>query len=234
MNSWENHDNSSESGVIVSHDGLLCLIGGGAVDDNALDDLHVSGAILVAADGGADHLLAKGLVPKAVIGDMDSVSPDAQAAFADCLHPIAEQDSTDFEKCLRHVAARAIVGLGFLGPGTDHALAAMHALVIHSGGPVILQSDSDIVFHLPAERAVNIDLPKDTRVSLFPLAPVRCRATGLQWSLDGLTLAPLGRIGTSNKACGGMMSLEAQSAGLLCILPAEFRDRVLQSLILAH
>lgn len=234
MNSWGNRNNEGESGAIVSHDGLLCLVGGGAVDDNALDELHATGAILVAADGGADHLLAKGLVPKAVIGDMDSVSPHARAAFADRLYPIAEQDSTDFEKCLRNVAASAIVGLGFLGPRTDHALAAMHALAAHAGRPVILQSDRDIVFHLPPARIVQIDLPRGTRVSLFPLAPVRCRADGLQWSLEGLTLAPMERIGTSNKACGGVVSLEAQSAGLLCIFPAEFCDHVLHSLILAH
>jgi thiamine pyrophosphokinase len=47
-----------------------------------------------------------------------------------------------------------------------------------------------------------IDLPLDagTRISLYPMAPVQARSTGLYWPTDGLSFAPDGQIGTSNKA----------------------------------
>ena len=91
------------------------------------------------------------------------------------------------------------------------------------------QSAQDVVFHLPAHREMAFELPPETRVSLFPFASVACAAEGLRWPLDGLTFDPMGQIGTSNKAEGGALRLMAKGAGLLAILPARYRDQVLQS-----
>lgn len=229
MNSCEIRHNAAGEPRIVSETGLICLIGGGAVDFEAVQDLVARGAILVAADGGADHARALGLQPVAVIGDMDSISPETRDQFGDLLHHIPEQDSTDFEKSLRVLDVAGIIGFGFLGPRADHGLAAMQALARHQGAPVILQSAQDVVFHLPAHREMAFELPRDTRVSLFPFASVACAAEGLRWPLDGLTFDPMGQIGTSNKATGGALRLMAKGAGLLAILPARHRDQVLQS-----
>ena len=229
MNSCEIRHNAAGEPRIVSETGLICLIGGGAVDFEAVQDLVARGAILVAADGGADHARAVGLRPVAVIGDMDSISPETRDQFGDVLHHIPEQDSTDFEKSLRVLDVAGIIGFGFLGPRADHGLAAMQALARHQGAPVILQSAQDVVFHLPAHREMPFELPRDTRVSLFPFASVACAAEGLRWPLDGLTFDPMGQIGTSNKATGGALRLMAKGAGLLAILPARHRDQVLQS-----
>lgn len=229
MNSCEIRHNAAGEPRIVSETGLICLIGGGAVDFEAVQDLVARGAILVAADGGADHARALGLRPVAVIGDMDSISPETRDQFGDVLHHIPEQDSTDFEKSLRVLDVAGIIGFGFLGPRADHGLAAMQALARHQGAPVILQSAQDVVFHLPAHREMAFELPPETRVSLFPFASVACAAEGLRWPLDGLTFDPMGQIGTSNKATGGALRLMAKGAGLLAILPARHRDQVLQS-----
>ena len=75
---------------------LVCLIGGGEIEEQPVKALVNSGAIVVAADGGANHALRLGLQPVAVIGDMDSISPETRAQFGDVLHHIPEQDSTDF------------------------------------------------------------------------------------------------------------------------------------------
>lgn len=208
---------------------LVCLIGGGEIEEQPVKALVNSGAIVVAADGGANHALRLGLQLAAVIGDMDSISPEARGKFADVLHHIPEQDSTDFEKSLRILDVAGIIGFGFLGPRADHGLAAMQALARHQGVPVILQSAQDVVFHLPAHREMAFELPSETRVSLFPFASVVCAAEGLRWPLDGLTLDPMGQIGTSNKATGGTLRLMAKGAGLLAILPARHRNQVLQS-----
>ncbi|MBF9026568.1 thiamine diphosphokinase [Rhodobacterales bacterium FZCC0188] len=229
MNSCEIRHNAAGEPRIISETGLICLIGGGAVDFEAVQDLVARGAILVAADGGADHARAVGLRPVAVIGDMDSISPETRDQFGDLLHHIPEQDSTDFEKSLRVLDVAGIIGFGFLGPRADHGLAAMQALARHQGAPVILQSAQDVVFHLPAHREMAFELPPETRVSLFPFSSVACAAEGLRWPLDGLTFDPMGQIGTSNKATGGALRLMAKGAGLLAILPARHRDQVLQS-----
>ena len=208
---------------------LVCLIGGGEIEEQPVKALVNSGAILVAADGGANHVSRLDLCPVAVIGDMDSISSETRAQFANVLHHIPEQDSTDFEKSLQVLDVAGIIGFGFLGPRADHGLAAMQALARHQGAPVILQSAQDVVFHLPAHREMTFELPPETRVSLFPFASVACAAEGLRWPVDGLTFDPMGQIGTSNKATGGALRLMAKGAGLLAILPARHRDQVLQN-----
>ena len=55
------------------------------------------------------------LIPSAVIGDLDSLSDAARAAFANLLHHIPEQDTVDFEKALTNVSAPLIYALGFAG-----------------------------------------------------------------------------------------------------------------------
>ena len=58
-----------------------------------------------------------------------------------------------------------------------------------------------------------------TRLSLFPMAPVTGRSTGLRWPVDGIGLAPNGHVGTSNQALGGPVTLSFDGPGMLVILP---------------
>ena len=197
----------------------VTLVGGGPV---AADDLALALDLapgLVAADGGADRVLAAGHVPDAVIGDFDSISDAARRAIpADLLHPVAEQDSTDFEKCLTRIAAPFVVAVGFSGGRLDHALAAMNVLARHPAPPVLLLSDQDVALRCPAHLA--LDLPVGTRLSLFPMGAVSGCSRGLEWPIDGIGFAPDGRIGTSNRVTGPV-GLEIDGPMLL-ILPRKF------------
>ena len=184
----------------------------------------------VAADGGGDVVLPAGRRFAAVIGDMDSLlDPDALRARGTALHRIAEQDSTDLEKCLLRIAAPLILGLGFLGGRIDHHLAAMNALVRHSAQPVILIGGGDLCFLCPPEFA--FDARAGARVSLFPMRPLRgVLSEGLRWSLAGLEMAPDGRVGTSNIASGGPVRLGFDAPGMLVILPVGMLDEVVARL----
>ena len=80
--------------------------------------------------GGRARALAAGIVPQAVIGDLDSISEAGRAAIPPGrLHRVAEQETTDFEKALRHIAAPFVLGVGFAGTRIDHLLAALTTLV---------------------------------------------------------------------------------------------------------
>lgn len=182
---------------------------------------------LVAADGGADILLRAGLAPRAVIGDMDSIGAAARSQFAAVLHPISEQESTDFDKALRNIAAPAIIALGFAGGRFDHELAVMNTLVRHPGRRCIVVGAQTLVFHCPP--ALDLPLPAGVDVSLFPMAALRCDSAGLRWPTGGLDLAPDGRIGTSNRA-EGAVRLAPDRPGLLVILPRRWLGLALSSL----
>lgn len=201
---------------IVSSVEPVVLLGGVQPRPKDLSDALSMGKTLVCADGGADHALAAGLQPAAVIGDMDSLSGAARVAFAGVLHPIAEQDSTDFDKALRHIAAPLVLGVGFSGARLDHELGSMAVLARYPDRRCILIGPDTVVMLCPPH--LRLDLATGTPVSLFPVADVGVRSTGLRWATDGLRFAPDGRIGTSNEATGPV-TLEPDSAKMLLLLP---------------
>lgn len=216
---------------IVTTDAPVTLIGGGWLGPDDLAQALAHAPHLVAADGGAAAALAAGHMPRAAIGDFDSLQPHVRAAIpAGRLFAIREQDSTDFDKALRSIAAPLVLGVGFLGGRADHQLAAFNTLVRRADRRCILIGAHEIVFHAPPL----LDLPvrPGDVVSLFPMAAVSGRSRGLEWPIDGIDLAPDGRIGTSNRALGPVR-LETDRPGLLVIAPRSALDAVVPALALA-
>ena len=204
--------------VLIRSDVPVSLIAGGPVRRTDLAAALRVGPRLVAADGGADRALALGAMPCAVIGDMDSVGEAARAAIDPALfHRVEEQDSTDFDKALRHIEAPLVLAVGCLGGRVDHALAVLNALV-RSPARCLLIGARDVAFHGAA--GVGLALRPGDRLSLFPLAPVAGRSRGLEWPIDGLAMAPGGRIGTSNRVTGkGRVTLAFDAPGMVVIVP---------------
>ena len=203
-------------GIVQSNYGVT-LVGGGELNPASVTDSLTIAPCLVAADGGADAVLALGLTPQAVIGDMDSISHAALAATEPGrIHRITEQDTTDFEKCLMAIRAPFILAAGFTGARMDHGLAAFHALVRHPAQRCIILGTQDICFLAPA--LLVLDIPKATRLSLFPMGAVSGRSTGLRWPINGLAFAPDRKIGTSNETTGPVR-LSFDAAAMLVILP---------------
>ena len=195
----------------------ITLLGAGNVERRSLYSALRIAPYLVAADGGANVAIAAGRIPDAVIGDLDSVSDAARAAIpADRFHRVAEQETTDFEKCLQRIEAPYILGLGFAGPRADHTLAVWNALARHGVRRCLILGREDVAFLAP--RRLNLALAPGTRVSLFPMAPVTGESRGLRWPIGGLTFAPDGRVGTSNEATGPV-EMEFEAARMLVILP---------------
>lgn len=197
---------------------FVTLIGGGKLTAACLEEMLTHAPILVAADGGADRALDLGHVPVRVVGDMDSLSAQARDAVgAVALQQITEQDSTDFDKALRSVAAPLVLGVGFTGGRLDHELACFNSLVRHADRPCILVGEEDICFHVPDH--IVLELPVGMRFSLFPMAGIVARMTGLRWSFEALTLAPWDRVGTSNEVAEARVELWFDRPGMLIILP---------------
>lgn len=203
--------------MIVDQSEPLTLIGGAEVCETRLKRAMALGQTVVAADSGADAALANGIVPKAVIGDFDSLSDQARAALPqDRLHPIAEQESTDFDKCLRNIDAPLVIGIGFSGDRLDHQLAAYNTLVTHPHRRCILLGAEELLFLCPPSFAM--DCEAGIPISLFPMGAVEGISDGLRWPINGLNFAPDGRIGTSNVTTGPI-SLSVTSPKMLVILP---------------
>lgn len=221
-----------EAGALVlsSRDPVL-IVGAGPVDQQHLTSVLSRTGHAVAADGGASALLRAGRVPDAVIGDLDSIDPEVAGAIpSDRLHRVAEQDSTDFQKCLSRIQAPLILAMGFSGGRDDHSLAVLHALVRAPDRRCILIGGEDLCFLAPPRIA--LDLVAGTRVSLFPMGAVQGTSTGLHWPIDGIAFAPWATIGTSNRATGAV-SLTVDRPLMLVFLPLSLLDQAIPSLLAA-
>lgn len=214
------------SGIVQSRLPVT-LLGAGESAVSDLEEVLSIAPTLVAADGGANVALAAGRVPDAVIGDFDSVSAAARAAFpADRFHAVDDQSSTDFEKCLDRIAAPLILAVGFTGARIDHELAVWNVLARRRSHDCIVIGAEDIVFLAPPR--LSLDLAAGTRVSLFPMSPVRAESRGLRWPVAGIGLAPNGPLGTSNAATGPV-DLDVHHGELLMILPRACLRAVLRT-----
>lgn len=189
----------------------VLLIGGGEVDWALFESRAARGHALVAADGGANGLRSRGIVPELIVGDLDSLEDRGYWEERCRILEIAEQDTTDLEKCLLAVKAPAYIAFGFLGNRLDHSLAAVHLLAKYGGAKnLILVDTHDLIFAPPG--SVELALEPDARVSILPLSPVTFKSSqGLEYPLDGLRIAPGVEIGVSNRATSGTVRIQTES-----------------------
>jgi len=214
--------------MIVHESDPITLVGGAGLSDHLFDQALQVSRLVVAADSGADRALAHGITPRAVIGDFDSISQATRAALPEAiLHQMQDQDSTDFDKCLRSVSAPLILGVGFCGDRLDHQLAACNTLVRYPLQRCVLLGETDLVFLCPP--AIHLPLDAGCRVSLFPMGAVEGLSDGLQWPLRGLNFAPDGQVGTSNAATGPV-HLTITAPKMLVMLPVDRLDIVVTAL----
>lgn len=216
---------------IVSELKPVTLIGGGEVTPDTLTEALTHAPFLVACDGGAKFALDNNVMPRTVIGDMDSITAETKAQIDPSkLHFIPDQDTTDFEKALLECKAPLFLGVGFLGGRLDHQLAAMTALVTFDSHAIVLIGQEDIVFLSP--NTLKLELKLGTRVSLFPMGEVSGTSKGLRWAIDPIAFSPNGRIGTSNEAIGDVV-LTFDKREMLVILPRACLSLVIDALYTA-
>lgn len=214
--------------MIVRVNEAITLIGGAQVAQSDLEAALRLAPQVVAADGGANTALAAGIAPRAVIGDLDSISDASRERLPDdIVHSIDDQDSTDFEKCLARIDAPLIIGLGFMGDRLDHQMAACNALVRNAGRRCVLLGAHDLMFLSPP--SLDLPLEQGCRVSLFPMGAVEGASDGLQWPIGGINFAPDGRVGISNRALGPV-ALTVTTPKMLVTLPAATLDTVVRAL----
>jgi thiamine pyrophosphokinase len=196
-----------------------------------LEEARALAPELVAADKGADRLAAWGLVPAGVIGDMDSVGePDRWRAGPTRFLQLAEQETTDFEKCLYATRAPFYVGVGFTGARVDHLLAVLHAMLARPEKTVVLLGEAEAMALVPPGRVLGLAVEPGARVSLFPLRPATgTHSRGLLWPVDGLAMAPGVRIGTSNIATAAEVEIAFDGPGALLMLERRYLGAVVRA-----
>lgn len=195
-------------------------------DATPFRDLLARADLVIAADGGGNALHAINVAPHVVIGDLDSLTPAAEAfavaAGAAIIRHPPEKDEIDLELALLHAVqcgADHIDILGAIGGRWDQSLANVALLALPE-----LQScrvrllDVDQEAFLVRVHLTIIGTPGDT-VSLLPIGGAAHGITtvGLQYALTNASLSFERTRGVSNVITGVPAEVSLREGMLLVI-----------------
>ena len=190
---------------------MRALVAGDRPLPAIVEDL-ANDALVIGADGGGERLLAAGIEPDVVVGDLDSLSAVAQKQFSDRLVRDSAPDSSDLEKAVawaRTEGADDIVVIGWSGGRLDHTLAAL-ALAFEG---VQLHDDRFLVTAVAG--SAEITAQPGTLFSLMALPEAVVSVGGARWNLEQEPLT-MGARGMHNEvAAGGRVRIECHSGKLL-------------------
>lgn len=204
----------------------VIVAGGEPVGESVREEIP-DPAWVVAADSGLDQALRLGWRVDLVVGDLDSASPAALAAYPGV--PIQrhdpDKDATDLELALRAVAAHPdmdrVVVVGGNGGRLDHLLA--NAAVLASPEFAHLQVEwvagaarTHVVHHL-ARLHGHPGEPLSLLAAGGPALGVTTQ--GLRWALRAEDLLPWSSRGVSNQFLGSVATVSLQSGTLLVVQP---------------
>ena len=174
--------------------------------------------LVIAADGGYDHLLQIGLRADVVIGDFDSVTSSEiwEDTVCEKLTYPPEKDDTDMMLAIKLGLSRGFGQFniyGGLGGRLDHTVANIQALSFlaeHSAQGILHHPDYELTVIKNSSFTVAKD--KTGYISVFSLSDTSENVTikGLEYELEGATLTNSFPLGVSNAATGkkGIISVE--------------------------
>jgi thiamine pyrophosphokinase len=185
---------------------------------------------VIAADSGLDGALALGLDVDLVVGDLDSVTPDALAAAEAGgvpieRHPVAK-DAIDTELAIEAALARGAKHLVVVSGGgdrLDHVLAGLFVLAHPMLAAIEVEAWAGTAWlrALQGPARASFAAPAGAFVSLLPVhGPAEGVTTsGLRFPLDGEVLHPGSSRGVSNELLGGTACVSIERGALLVVVP---------------
>jgi len=210
---------------------FVILLGGDLVVTERLKR-QISGARVLAADGGIRHAIALGVEPELWLGDFDSTSQDLLLQYAHVPQRTfpAAKDMTDGELALEEAfergAKKVILCGAFGGPRTDHTLLhlTMATAQAANGRDILLSSGAEEAWPVVGGEYV-YDFPDGTSFSIVNFSKVEgLSITNAEWPLDNVTL-PFGSSWTVSNIVRGTLCVSVRSG--LAILVANLNEGVL-------
>ena len=203
----------------------VLFIGGRGPDPRFISLILRHGDLICAADSGLDAVLAAGLKPDGIVGDMDSVSDtalldDFPAGTVE-RYPV-EKDETDTDLGLAWLRRRGCRDIVLIGGGEgrlDHSLAIL-GLFSRSGAPGRWYTAVEEI--RKASSPLDLSGQPGNTLSIVPVGPGpwELRAEGLHWPPDEVEWAA-GGTSLSNRFDSTKVRLDVRSGRFLCIRPLD-------------
>jgi len=184
--------------------------------------------MVIAADGGAVHLHHMGIIPRIIIGDLDSVPESILSFFKEkqveiLKHPV-RKDQTDMELCMEYAINHGCTDLLIMGATStrlDHTLANIFLLrrLADQGIPTTI-FDAYNAIHIVVSRLTLTGRPGDL-ISVIPVSDHVKGLTleGLEYPLTDQSLCMGTTMGISNVFRQDTVEISLKSGTVLVIKP---------------
>lgn len=204
------------------------VFAGGDPPPAAVADRLPADALVIGADSGVEHALALGRGVDLVVGDFDSVKPDALAQVEEAgarveRHP-TDKDATDLDLALRAALGLGVERLtivGGHGGRIDHFAANLLLLAAPELADVDVDAWVGRAHVTVVRRTARIDgLPGELVTLLAVGGPAYGVTTiGLRFPLHDAPLLPGSTLGVSNELAGATASVSVRAGVVLAIQP---------------
>jgi thiamine pyrophosphokinase len=174
---------------------LAVIIGNGQKPETTVLNyiLNLGPVFIVAADGGANHLYDLGILPDLIIGDMDSITPEAEIFFQGKtqFEKLERQDDTDIEKAVKYLISEnysdAIL-VSCDGFRLDHSINNISHLIKYFDRIKLRFIDSE-TFAVPYFANVELSTQIGETISLYGFSDkTRVSSEGLKYELNDMLL----------------------------------------------
>lgn len=186
-----------------------------------VDRYLIKSDYIIAADGGANYLKSRKILPDLIIGDLDSIGENHLSYFRDKnvkIIKLREQKTTDFEKSLNYCLKNnldEIIVFGASSMRPDHTFNNLSVLKRYYRKLNIkfISGEFEIFY---VNKSIKFDYKPGETVSFlaFPAAK-GVRTGGLKYRLRGESLEFGKREGTLNVSVSKKISIEFESGNLL-------------------
>lgn len=176
--------------------------------------------VIVCCDGSVENLVNAGIQPGAVVGDMDSISPELKDRFADRIYIDENQDTNDLTKAVTwcsEMGYKDIIIVGATGKREDHTIGNISLLAEYiKSVNIIMVTDTGIL--RPFLKSSEISSFPGQQVSIFSLDPeTEITSYGLRYPLRRAKLKNWW-FATLNEALGESFSLEFNQGRVIVYL----------------
>lgn len=177
-------------------------------------------SVIIACDGAADALHRRGFTPDAVVGDMDSLSPEMRRLYADRLYASAEQRTNDLTKAVRHAHAsgeKEVLITGATGMREDHTLGNISLLASYAPLFSRVEMLTDCGLFTPLRQTATLQSVPGQQVSLFVLYPEgKITTENLRWPVTNRVLTSWWQ-GTLNEALADSFTVRLEEDGCVIV-----------------
>ena len=184
--------------------------------------------VRICCDSAAENLVAHGLEPDFIVGDLDSLSPAFRKRYQESIVHIIEQDDNDLTKAFRHALTLApgrITLLGATGRREDHTLGNISLLLDYAREapcPVVMLTDFgrfEAIFD-----SASFPAPAGTQVSVFCFDnTVKIESAGLKYPTDHVRFDTLWKATLNEVLPGDAFSLKLSHPSGVLLFFTDYR-----------